>query len=329
MDIGNKPEIYIDSSLLINEIGSLEIFKAFCSNLIKENQLFRSELRSDKRKTCNVYFDYKKQQYVYNDFADKKLSCIEYVIEKYHCDFKTALKLIMQHFKYNITKQAVAVKQESKTKKNFIIRIKEREFNSYDYNYWKQFGISLDNLKEENIKAVDKFWYGYESLKINVCSKIYGTYSYEHGNEKRDIYSPYKNEYGKWFKNHGNIIYGLTKLDKKGKNLFIATSQKDRLCLKYALGYKNVIAPTNESAFISKEIIENLKSRFENIIIVPDWDSPGLKQAVIKSFYYQCKYVKICISLKNRTNTKDVAELYSTNSKLCREFINQEINKLI
>lgn len=107
----------------------------------------------------------------------------------------------------------------------------------------------------------------------------------------------------------GNVrkenIQGYTQLPAEGDLLIIAASMKDALCL-IAVGF-NAIAPQSESTSIPDAIIEELKGRFKQIVILFDNDEAGLASAKKYSALYDIEYKQL-IPIPTVNKLKDVAD---------------------
>jgi hypothetical protein len=153
------------------------------------------------------------------------------------------------------------------------LNIKARKWNKADEEYWNQFGLSVEFLQNNNVKALENYWVN--DKLVYWYTEYDPAYSYEFGNAKRKIYRPMsKNKQYRFLTNvKDNTWQG--KLPKTGKDLIITKSYKDVLVLN-SLGYISV-APQSEAANIEESVVTNLKSRFNNIYLLYDNDIPGKK----------------------------------------------------
>jgi DNA primase len=134
--------------------------------------------------------------------------------------------------------------------------------------------------------------------------------------DKFQIYSPKANRKNK-FRNSTTIfdIHGLEQLPKYGRLLIITKSKKDVMVLD-RLGY-NAIAPCGENTPIPSSIIQNLKERFNKIIILYDNDEPGMNGAKKLANEYNLEYIYIPIDYNTMFKIKDISD-YIKNYKITK-----------
>lgn len=86
------------------------------------------------------------------------------------------------------------------------------------------------------------------------------------------VYQPY-NKYGvKWRSGHDGSVWDLwTKLPKKGKRVIITSSRKDALCIWANSGIPSV-SLQSESASVKPSVMQELKDRFEEVLVLYDND---------------------------------------------------------
>ena len=133
--------------------------------------------------------------------------------------------------------------------------------------YWQEYGIDFSLLKRYDIYPLQEYWIN--GWKKYTHEDDNPAYSFEFGEGKRKILSPYSDY--KWLSNtSSNIFSGYKQLDENGDILIITSSLKDVMVLR-KLGY-NAIAPQAETNKISKEIIDELRERFDYIYLNYDND---------------------------------------------------------
>ena len=170
-------------------------------------------------------------------------------------------------------------KREKKEKRNTKIRIKTREFEQRDAEYFKQYNISSKNLVDDSVFAVEKFLIlegkhgDYLCVTNDLC---YAHTDFNSNNLK--LHRPEKLSHNRFITtcNH-NDIYGINSLVDFGELLIITKSYKDYRVLKnYEL---NVIAFQNEGMKADNTILLPICNRFAKIIIFFDNDKTGLFSA--------------------------------------------------
>lgn len=187
------------------------------------------------------------------------------------------------------------------------IGIVRQPFTEVDKRYWKQFHISLDTLRKFNVF----------SIKYFLCNRVVrGTYKEANPMyaykvyDKFKIYRPLASKYTKWRTNLTNRhVQGLAELPKEGGNLLIITkSLKDVMCL-YEMGFY-AISPSSETTFIPNDILQSLRSKWKNIVILFDRDKTGM----LKAREYSKQYKFDALFVNKKFNAKDISDaiMYNT-----------------
>ena len=187
------------------------------------------------------------------------------------------------------------------------IGIVRQPFTDVDKRYWKQFHISIDTLRKFQVF----------SIKYFLCNRVVrGTYKetspmYAYKvDDKFKIYRPLASKYTKWRTNLTNRnVQGLSELPVEGGNLLIITkSLKDVMCL-YEMGF-NAIAASSETTFIPDDILDSLRHKWKNVIILYDRDKTGM----LESRKYSKQYKLDALFVHKRFKAKDISDAIKDNS---------------
>ena len=187
------------------------------------------------------------------------------------------------------------------------IGIVRQPFTDVDKRYWKQFHISIDTLRKFQVF----------SIKYFLCNRVVrGTYKetspmYAYKvDDKFKIYRPLASKYTKWRTNLTNRnVQGLSELPVEGGNLLIITkSLKDVMCL-YEMGF-NAIAASSETTFIPDDILDSLRHKWKNVIMLYDRDKTGM----LESRKYSKQYKQDALFVHKRFKAKDISDAVKDNS---------------
>lgn len=308
---------------ILSKVTEKEIMEHYYSqSIIDKKPVYRNMMRNDDKGTC--YFNWYRGKYYLVDRArgrDANFDCFMLIQYLNGCNFNESLQIINKDLGLGLSDDYTSnpgrrtikkkkVNQSEYYQRKINYQIKSRKWNEDDVNYWNQFNISIDTLVKYNVIPVNsyksdsgesfKFSLRYKYNKINPC------YAYVFRGKKSTrvkLYKPLDKQY-KWSGNiNSDDIFGYEQLIDKGKELYICSGLKDLMCL-HEMGY-NAIAPQSESSKIKKEIIDELKTRFNNIIILFDNDNTGYEMSIKFAKEYDC-YYKL---LPQITGIKDIAEL--------------------
>lgn len=198
------------------------------------------------------------------------------------------------------------------------LQCKVRGWASYDIEYWKSYGITLEWLKYAEvypishkiiIKDGNKYVFGADKY-------AYAYVEHKEGKVTLKIYQPFNKNGYKWSSNIDRSVWSLwTKIPKYGTNLIISSSVKDCLNIMCNLRIPSICLQ-GEGYLPKPHIMEELKSRYKNIIVFFDNDftnpnNPGHNDAKKLSEEYNLKMVEIPKEYKS----KDPSDLFKKYGK--------------
>lgn len=291
----------LSSDLILSKTSEESIMCYYLGLKGINKKLFRSPLRNDKNPTCSIYRN-NKGKLIFKDFATGQyLDCWNIVMTLYHCTYKEALKIIARDFgiikdnhierkKINLDIPKVKNKEISK------IQVEVQDFTELELKWWNKYGITLKILKRFNVYSCKNIFLNGELIaKSQQHCPIFGYYGgkIKENGEKLELwkcYFPKRTSY-RWISNYPKSkIQGFDNLPKTGKLLIITKSLKDVMCLSQ---FKiPACAPNSEVLFIKDSVLEELKKRFENIVVWYDTDIAGIsnmrkiKKKFPELFYY-------------------------------------------
>lgn len=306
-----------------------ETYMTYYLGIPVKKGLFKSPLRSDSHVTCS-FFRGKSGNLYFKDFASGKCLTFEGVVmEKYNCNYHTALKIIAKDFGYtkdsSVKKVAVKIQPKFEEEKQTFIQIEAKDFSESELKWWGSFGITKDILYKFKVYSCNTvFLNGNIYAQSAQHSPIYGYYFGKKENiEQWRIYMPKRKE----FRFIGNVptktIQGYKQLVKSGKLVVITKSMKDVMCL-YSLGI-SAIAPNSETQFVSDKVLEELKQRFKYVVLLYDNDLTGVRF----TNKIRKQHPELIVSMIPRsTGAKDISDYYHMyGRKGTQEFITNYIKK--
>lgn len=330
MNFSLKEKPKLNKDLILSQITEEQIFSFYIGSEVKSKKLFRSVLRNDKNPTCSLYRA-RNGSLIYKDFATgQHLNVFAYVMELFRCDYYEALRIIANDF--SIVTDSSIIKNKGKIiSKDFKIKDKEmskiqievQDFTDLELKWWKKYGITLDILNKFDVYSCK---YVFLNDQIVASSQkhcpIFGYYGKKyHGLELWRCYFPKRTSYRFITNWPSKKIQGYDQLPKKGKLLCITKSMKDTMCL-YSCGI-TACAPNSETQFISDNVLEDLKQRFEYIVVLFDNDMTGISfMNKIKKKHPELIYTWI----PRKYEAKDISDYYKKYGRkstlsLIKEFI--------
>jgi hypothetical protein len=281
----DNASLQITKEEILKYITELQILERYCSNYQSLDSSFKSEFYSDKNGSCRIVISASGIPY-YTDYGNGDyFLAFDYVSRKYGSNYHETCNIIANDFglkrtNLSVTPQLLLVNDTPKPvkiKSNIQTIIKP--FSLIDYEYWMQFGISLQTLQFFNVKACSHVYlnkgdkhYVFEYKNSN---PLYSYKFFKNNTEYLKIYNPYSiTKEGKWLSNVGSdCLQGYDQLPETGDILFITKSLKDVMVF-YEMKYSAVglQAETNK---LSKKSWDELSKRFKRIILLLDNDHQG------------------------------------------------------
>jgi len=285
-----------------------DIYAFYIGDQFKIGKVMRSPLRNDIHPSFGIYKSSIGGNLMWKDQATgKNGNVIQFVSEKYIISYNEALKQIftdIENGSITTTETGKSIQDSYKATKT-VISVQKKNLTEVDDNYWGQYYITRDILKKYNVYPILTFWIN-DLPSTLFYTKEKPLYAYQVFN-KFQIYCPYGDKKNK-FRTNTSIydMHGLEQLPSYGNLLIITKSKKDLLVLD-RLGYI-AIAPCGENTPIPENVMQNLKERFNKIIILYDNDKPGIEGAKKLAKRHSLTYTYIPIEYYNMFKIKDVSD---------------------
>lgn len=316
MDFSFQPKI--TKELILSRFSEEQLMEYYLHIPVKKG-LFRSPLRRDKQPTCSFYRN-KSGTLIFKDFATgQHLNVFDVVQSIFRCDYFESLRIIANDF--GIVRDNALHKNPGKINLNPIkikdkeiskIQIEVQEFTDSELKWWGRYGISKDILKRFDVYSCKHVFLNDQLFaESQQHCPIFGYYGKKYqGLELWRCYFPKRTSFRFITNWPSKKIQGYDQLPKKGKLLVITKSMKDSMCL-YSCGI-TACAPNSENLFIPDKVLEDLKNRFENIVVLYDNDRPGLyNMAKIRKEHPELTYVFI----PKRYGSKDISDFYKDHGR--------------
>lgn len=316
MDFSFQPKI--TKELILSRFSEEQLMEYYLHIPVKKG-LFRSPLRRDKQPTCSFYRN-KSGTLIFKDFATgQHLNIFDVVQSIFRCDYFESLRIIANDL--GIVRDNALHKNPGKINLNPIkikdkeiskIQIEVQEFTDGELKWWGRYGISKDILKRFDVYSCKHVFLNDQLFaESQQHCPIFGYYGKKYqGLELWRCYFPKRTSFRFITNWPSKKIQGYDQLPKKGKLLVITKSMKDSMCL-YSCGI-TACAPNSENLFIPDKVLEDLKNRFENIVVLYDNDRPGLyNMAKIRKEHPELTYVFI----PKRYGSKDISDFYKDHGR--------------
>lgn len=255
----------------------------------------------------------------WKDFATEERGGIKDLLSKlWHCDYHKVLDRIASDFNddqtYNVGNQINPTHSSHiSLNEDVELKVKTRDWRSYDIKYWESYGISLEWLKFAEVYPVS-----HKIIVKNNKQYTFGVdkYAYafvEHKENKvtLKLYQPFNKNGYKWCNKHDRSVISLwNKIPDKGSKLVICSSLKDALCLWANTGIPT-LALQGEGYSMSETARNQLIGRYDKIYIIFDNDDAGIKNGI--RLASETGFTNI--EIPQFEGGKDISDYYKTNGK--------------
>jgi hypothetical protein len=267
---------------ILKQISEYDIFQYYIGKGFKIGSIC-SPLRDDRNPSFDVFYSPNTvRKIMFKDHGTGESgSCFDLVMKLYGVGFKDALRIIDNDFQLGLDKSGKARRltmgyigkasgvDVSKLHTPARIRVTRRPWNgTTDKNYWGQYEFTVKVLNDLHISpisavSINRLWFRFKKNEPVYCYH-FGDYEYK-------ILQPNSPD-RKWLTNSSRM-QGWHLLPEEGEVVVITKSLKD-VGIYYMLDIP-AIAPQAESVIPSKEVIEELQSRFTYVISNYDYDRIG------------------------------------------------------
>jgi hypothetical protein len=263
-----------NKKFLLERINQATVFEDF--GIPYSSQSFKNPLRKEKSPSCSFYEKSNGELWLIDYTGWFQGNCFDFVCFVERISFIDCLNLIYSKYVMNseIKPRKLIINKESEESYYTKTSITADFINEKTNSFWSKV-ISNETLKKFKVKTVKRAWVNnkliYNSDKNQKCFLYYfGNVEEVH---RVKLYFP-KSSFRKFITN-SREIEGYKQLPDKGKLLVITKSLKDVMFF-YEFGI-SAIAPPSEGFNFSKELIDELKSRFNKVVSLFDFDLAGVK----------------------------------------------------
>ena len=198
------------------------------------------------------------------------------------------------------------------------LQCKVRDWASYDIEYWKSYGITLEWLKYAEVYPISHKIIIKGGRKYVFGADKYAYAYVEHKDNKTfiKIYQPLNKKGYKWTGNIDRSVWSLwTKIPREADNLIISSSMKDCLNISCNL-HIPAICLQGEGYIPKPHVMQDLKNRYKRIIVFYDNDytnpnNPGRKDSIALASEYNLVRVEIPAEYE----AKDPSDLFKKYGK--------------
>lgn len=253
-----------------NSLNNEDVWYFLFGEYVSTKKKYCSPFRKDSHPDCKFFI--LNGDLLFNDFASGKVYSATGALKEYYgCEFKEAVNLFNNRQKE--FKSGVLPKREKVSKSNLEIYPyyfnSEPAFSKEGFNYWKEIGVSKNQLDREETRVFNLFAF---SFGTPIYTKT-PTFAYKFREGRFKIYAPFENKGDKWYSNATKNDYWHLK--KNSETLLIEKSNKDFLCIENLVDW-DLSCFMNEGAY-PNNILDIVKD-YDRVIINYDNDETGIRE---------------------------------------------------
>lgn len=296
----NLTNIFIKSKKTLTQklfdvVSSYDIYCEFIGEEVEVGKQILSPIRQDSRPTFLLFIPEDKDEVFFKDFAWRGGNVFTFVrlfalyqeniilssrYELiYYIDNKLGLNLFSGNKKSTIVRRNIDASFYTSKR---VIKFKSREFTKRDILYWSKYHISKETLKLFDVRSVHKLLDENNIVKYTVPQSTL-TFAYVIF-DKLKLYRPEDVEKFKWRNTCPSHYYQglqqIIKLKTNNKKLIWTKALKDVMVFYEFLNEDyDIIAPHGETYIPTDKFLKSLFSKYDEIIIIYDFDRAGVAGA--------------------------------------------------
>ena len=290
MAIGkSNPSVTLDD--ILSKTTEVDIL-AYYLGVTEIPCIIHSPLRVDNNASFGLY-SRDGHRIFYIDFATKERgSTFDILSQLWGYNYMETLAKIANDIPKFTTKISNIKMNDNKTPRvsrlnSTELQCRVRDWASYDIEYWKSYGITLEWLKYAEVYPISHKIIIKGGRKYVFGADKYAYAYVEHKDNKTfiKIYQPLNKNGYKWTSNIDRSVWSLwTKIPREADNLIISSSMKDCLNISCNL-HIPAICLQGEGYIPKPHVMQDLKNRYKRIIVFYDNDytnpnNPGRKDSI-------------------------------------------------
>jgi 5S rRNA maturation endonuclease (ribonuclease M5) len=263
----------------IKDVPVTWIFEHFCvlkEKLNGQDVKLKSIFNSKERTPSMCIYTDQYNTYKYKDFSTGKGgSAIDLVKEITQLSFHKTCQLIIETYNDFVLHNngGYDIERFQRASRYKVTSHNMRNWSTQDQYFWTQFNIGSKLLEAHIVRPLESYCMTKDGNEL--CIK--GLYLYGYFKEDGTLYKIYQPKtLDKKFIKVTDYIQGWDQL-KNRKHLVITSSLKDVMSIKSLKLNIDVVAPDSENTMIKQDVMEELRDKYDKIIVMFDFDNAGIE----------------------------------------------------
>lgn len=279
MPIQGDKIIPLTADSVLERTSEYDIYRYYLGGDFALGRAICSPFREDKRPSFSVEIN-KKGNLKHFDYGHNEYSggCIDFVMQLFNTSYNQALRKIDSDLNLGISSGLGKVLPDRiervgpKVRTPSFFQVTVKAFTQGDLDYWRNYGITEQELKDNQVYSVKKLVI---DKKVYPLGKVSPTFGYYYGG-KWKIYRPLSTT-DKWLSNvPGDRMSGLERVRKGCDTVIVTKSKKDEILLSKLLPFVCSVQAENNIS-INSTNISFLNSTCNRVLLNFDSDKVGVR----------------------------------------------------
>ena len=261
-----------------------QIFQYYIPGLALNTSMPSPIGKADKHPSFSVFWSYRKHKFLFKEHRyGYSGDCIDFVMYffGYHSNAKACMKIFkdfgIKGFRSDDDIIAPSVVFDHKTvikklpkRQGITVRVKVRDWNEDDLDYWATYGITKEWLTRGMIYPIEYYYLNQAMRKADKLAYAY--IERKDGKVTYKIYQPHNLHHRKWISSNDASVWELWNcIPESGPFLIITKSRKDALSVMATTGIPATSLQA-EGTIPKTQVVDEIKSRFTNVFLLYDND---------------------------------------------------------
>lgn len=270
-----KVDLTIDT--ILDKVSDFEVYRYYVGHDFVLGKTFCSPFRKESDPSFSIIVS-KSGRLHHMDYGDpsKRGDCVDFVSQLYMgMGYDRALKMIVRDLGIRDTPlgDVKKVLPEYQEKRETLIQVTVRKFDTADLKYWSDYHITKKELEQNDVYAVKKLYVNRDRIMLPATELVFGYLM----DDKWKIYRPFADKKHKWLTNiPHNFISGLERIKPGCDSAVVTKAKKDEMVLAKFVPYVCSVQSESEIS-ISKENIDLLTQRCGAVYLNFDSDDVGVQ----------------------------------------------------
>lgn len=299
--------------------GGLDVFRHYVPGSWRVGKPFLNPFYKDTRASFNIYYDKNSSTYRMKDFGNPDYTgdCFTLVAMMVgrNCadkqDFITVMEIIAHDMnlflpaKPEAGHHCVSPTEVTLPPARTSFTLTEHALTPTELAWWGAFGITPEVLQRYRVSAVSEVFFNNGNHLVATAAHPTFLYRFQEGDDcTLKLYSPFSRNRFMYRNKVDGQLFGFDRLPPKGEVVVLTGGEKDVLTVS-SLGFP-AFCLNSETATLDEALLNGLKERFRQVIVLYDMDDTGLRSSMNLCTLHALQRIKLPLS--GSKTEKDISD---------------------